>query len=72
MIALNGIYDGKNVRLIDKINEKKKYRVIVTFVEELDENDLQSRDFSAQTSGMDFWLDEREDIYQDYLNERNK
>jgi hypothetical protein len=47
----------------------KKYRVIVTFVEELNETDLQSRDFSAQTSGMDFWLDEREDIYQDYLNE---
>ncbi len=67
MLAVNGIYDGKNIRLTEKVSEKKQYRVIVTFIEELNQSDNEVRDFSAQTQGLDFWEDEREDIYQDYL-----
>lgn len=67
MLAVKGIYDGKNILLAEKINETRKFRVVVTFVEELDQNDNDSRNFSAQTSGLDFWRDEKEDIYQDYL-----
>ena len=69
MLAVNGIYDGRNVKLTDKVNEKKKYRVVVTFIEEI-EQDSELRDFSGQTRGLDFWNDEREDIYQDYLKEK--
>ncbi|MGD9556337.1 MAG: hypothetical protein AB7V25_04925 [Mangrovibacterium sp.] len=68
MLAVNGIYDGKSVLITDKINEKKKYRVVVTFIEELDQLDKDTRDFSAQTSGLVFWNNEREDLYQDYLS----
>lgn len=67
MLAVKGIYDGKNILLAEKINETRKFRVVVIFVEELDQNDNDSRNFSAQTSGLDFWRDEKEDIYQDYL-----
>jgi hypothetical protein len=67
MLAVKGIYDGKNILLAEKINETRKFRVVVTFVEELDQNDNDSRNFSAQTSGLDFWRDEKEDIYQDFL-----
>jgi hypothetical protein len=70
MLAVNGIYDGKNIRLTDEVNEKKKYRVVVTFIEEIDQ-DSELRDFSGQTKGLDFWHDEREDLYQDYLNNKS-
>jgi hypothetical protein len=67
MIAVNGIYDGKVVKITDKITEKKKFKVVITFIEEIQQNDSDLRDFSAQTNGLDFWNDSREDLYQDYL-----
>lgn len=67
MFAVHGIYDGKSVKITDKLTEKKKYKVVVTFIEELQSNDNELRDFSAQTTGLDFWEDPKEDIYQDYL-----
>jgi len=67
MFAVHGIYDGKSVKITDKLTEKKKYKVVVTFIEELQSDDNELRDFSAQTTGLDFWEDAKEDIYQDYL-----
>lgn len=66
MLAMEGIYDGKHFIVREKVPFKKSYKVIITFVEEIDEPD-EIRDFSAQTEGLEFWHDEREDIYQDYL-----
>ena len=37
---------------------------IVSINEEIDE-ELEMRQFSTQTHGFEFWIDEREDIYQD-------
>lgn len=68
MFSARGIYDGKSVKITDKISEKKKYKVVVTFIEELQEDDMDIRDFSAQTSGLDFWENSKEGQYQDYLN----
>src|ERR1700733_5668102 len=65
MLAIKGIYDGSHVRLLEKTPQKKKYKVIVTFVEEINE-ESELRDFTAKTEGLDFWLDEKEDIYRDY------
>ena len=64
MQAVRGIFDGKNIIATDQISTKKKFRVIITFVEEVVETD-DSRDFAAQTDGLSFWHDEREDVYQD-------
>ena len=55
MLAVNGIYDGNAVRITDKITEKKKFKVVVTFIEELEQNETDVRDFSAQTKGLNFW-----------------
>jgi hypothetical protein len=70
MFALKGIYDGKLVRLLDAPLENKHYKVIVTFVEEIDAEDEESRAFSSQTEGLDFWKCEEEDLYQDYINRK--
>ena len=67
MLAMHGIYDGKNIKITDKITEKKKYKVIITFIEEISQNDDDLRNFSSQTQGLEFWNDSREDVYQDYL-----
>lgn len=72
MIAVNGIFDGKSVRLIDDFPDKKKYKVVVTFLEEIETIDEELREFTSQTSGLDFWNDSKEDIYQDYLLQKNK
>ena len=67
MLAIHGIYDGKNIKITDKITEKKNYKVIITFIEEINQNDEDLRTFSSQTRGLEFWNDSREDVYQDYL-----
>ena len=72
MLSVNGIFDGKVVRITDKITEKRKYKVVVTFIEEIQPDDKVLRDFSAQTTGLDFLEDPREDIYQDYLTPKSK
>ncbi len=66
MLALEGIYDGKNFIVREKVPFQKSYKVIITFVEEIEEPD-EIRDFSAQTQGLEFWHDDREDLFQDYL-----
>jgi hypothetical protein len=72
MLAVHGIYDGKTVKITDRITEKKKYKVVVTFIEELQLVDNDLRNFAAQTKGLDFWEDSREDIYQDYITSKPK
>jgi hypothetical protein len=72
MFSVRGIYDGKAIKITDKFTEKKKYKVVITFIEELEQGDKDLRDFSAQTKGLDFWSDSSEDLYQDYLNSKEK
>jgi len=50
MLSVNGIYDGKSVKITDLITEKKHYKVVVAILEELP--DYKIRDFSAQISGL--------------------
>ncbi len=71
MLAVHGIYDGKTVKITDRTTEKKKFKVVVTFIEELQQDDSELCNFSAQTSGLDFWEDSREDLYQDYLTTKS-
>ena len=66
MLAIKGIFDGRHVKFLEKTPKEKKFKVIVTFVEEIN-GDSEMRDFSSQMEGLDFWDDTREDIYQDYL-----
>ena len=68
MQTVQGIYDGKKVQLLWKNIKKKKYKVIITFVEEIwSKEESELRDFSSDSSSFDFWNDKKEDLYQDYL-----
>jgi hypothetical protein len=66
MQTIEGIFDGETFIALEKVPVKNKYRVIITFVEEIDESE-EIRDLAAQTDSFDFWDSENEDIYQDYL-----
>lgn len=70
MFSVQGIYEDGKVYPFEKIKEKKKYKVIITFVEELNTSNEESsiRNFGANSSGFSFWENEEEDVYQDYLN----
>lgn len=70
MFAIKGIFDGTSIIPIDKIPYQKKTRVVITFIDEpYDELDL-VREITSNPDGFDFWNDEKEDIYQDYLDQQ--
>ena len=67
MQTIEGIFDGKILIATEKVPVSTAYRVNITFVEAIDETE-ELRSLSAQTDAFEFWDDEREDIYQDYLD----
>ena len=70
MLSIPGIYDGKSIYPTDPINDHRKYKVIITFIEELNNTEaeeLNIRNFGANHSSLTFWDSPEEDIYQDYL-----
>jgi hypothetical protein len=69
MLSIKGVYDGHKVHLSESIKDNKKYKVIVTFVEELKEDEVfELREFGIHAdAALDFWNDPAEDLYQDYL-----
>lgn len=71
MNAIKGLYDGEKFIPLENFPGEKKYKVVITFLEEIDE-DEDLRDFSGQTDAFSFWADEREDLYQDYLVARSQ
>ncbi|MBI2270808.1 MAG: hypothetical protein HYU69_10710 [Bacteroidetes bacterium] len=72
MLSIQGIYDGKKLKLSEKIDVHTPKKVIVTFLEEEGWNEESLRNFSAQTNGLEFWENEQENIYQDYLKPKHK
>lgn len=74
MISVKGIYDGKNIQALEKLPTDKKYKVVITFLEEISE-DEGLRIFSANTNSFKFWESSEEDLYQEYptwTSPRNK
>ena len=69
MLAVEAIYDGKNFVVLERFPKEKRFKVIIAFVEELDETE-ELRMHAAQTDSFEFWNDSREDLYQDFLNEQ--
>ncbi len=66
MIAIKGIYDGKKIIPLENLPINKKFKIIITLLEEFDE-DEEIRNFSSQEDAFSFWHNEKENIYQDYL-----
>jgi hypothetical protein len=68
MISVKGIFNGNNVEFKHNLNLNKRYNVIVTFIDECDnEINDEIRNFGENNSGFEFWMDERENLYKDYL-----
>ena len=70
MLSIAGIYDGKHIFPIDTIDEKRKFKVIITFVEELSITEIEDtalRNFGTNNASLEFWNNNEADIYQDYL-----
>ena len=74
MVSIKGIYDGQRVLPLEKVEGNKKYKVIITFVEEITDSDEadELRNFASQSDSFSFWEDGKEDIYQDYLKKPKK
>ncbi len=45
MFAVHGIYDGKKVKITDRLSENKRYKVVVTFIEELPQEETEIRKY---------------------------
>jgi hypothetical protein len=70
MLSVTGIYDGKNIYPAEAIREQRKYKVIITFIEELDNENAEEpgvRNFGTNNASLAFWNNPEEDIYQDFL-----
>jgi hypothetical protein len=71
MLSVRATYDGKEIKLREKVNVKTPKEVIITFLETIDETsetELTSNEIHkmVQEGGaLDFLYDEREDIYSD-------
>lgn len=66
MRAIKGIYDGSKIIPLEALPENKKYKILITLLEEYND-DEELRNFSSQEDAFSFWHNEKENIYQDYL-----
>jgi hypothetical protein len=58
MLTVNGIYDGGNIHLFEMIDKEKKYKVLVTFIEEvLDEEQWNATYPHLADDSFSFWED---------------
>ncbi len=69
MLSISGFYDGKTIKPLEKTPRNKKFKGVITFIEEI-EDAAQMRDFSSQTSSFKFWESPKEDLYQDFLSKK--
>lgn len=55
MLTYKGIFNGQNIELLEPVLEKKMYKVLITFIEEIQsvEQDI-SRNFGHASNGFDF------------------
>jgi len=67
MITVTGIYENGRIELLQKVEVATKQKVLVTFIEDLDD---EQRLLSLQNTTKhfeDYVSDKREDLYQDFL-----
>ena len=66
MLSVRAIYDGKQLKLLEKVDINKPTEVIVTFMQPVEE-DVSSEDTmeAAEKGGAFDFLHEEEDLYSD-------
>ena len=60
------LFDGKNVKALEELPEGKRYKVLITLLEEIEESE-EIRYVFSNSDSFTFWVNEKEDIYQEYL-----
>ncbi len=72
MLAVHGVYDGQTVRLLEPVQLEKQYRVVVTFLEPIEE-EVPSTGENNLERFIGMWADftpEEEKGFQTILEER--
>jgi len=65
LMTIEGIYDGKAVHPLGKIKTRKRHRVLITFLEEVDDfADLKKHSEKVLAK---LWKDEDDDAWNSYL-----
>lgn len=67
MLSVKGIFDGKNLKLLEKVNISKPRKVIITFLDD-EESHITNDEllYVAEKGGaFNFLNDSEEDIYTD-------
>lgn len=59
MIKVKGIYDGKKIELIEPVEVRESYKIIVTFVEPLKKDKNKQKENMKSTGLCGMWKDER-------------
>jgi hypothetical protein len=73
MLSVKGIYEEGKVKLLEKIQARKRSKVIITFIDDSDlSEDEKLREFSSTGDGLAFWNSDAENIYQDYIPKSKK
>jgi hypothetical protein len=71
MLSVKGVFDGEVVRPLEKLSFRNSRNVIITFVDDSNDEEMNEiQEMSLNPSGFDFWNDEEEDLYGEYLNEK--
>ena len=67
MLSVKAVYDGKELRFLEKINIETPQQVIVTFLNESEEEitSLFTQQISAEGGALKFLENPEEDIYSD-------
>ena len=73
MLSVKGIYEEGKVKLLERIQSRKRSKVIITFIDDPDTSEDQKlREFSSDGGALAFWNNDAENIYQDYLPKSKK
>lgn len=73
MLSVKGIYEEGKVKLLEKIQTRKRSKVIITFIDDPDMSEAERlREFSSAGGALAFWNNEAENIYQDYIPKSKK
>ena len=71
MITIKGIYKNGQITLLEKLPVKDGTKVLITFIEEDNEDVVKEISFTQSTQWFKNYLeDSREDLYQDYLKKK--
>ena len=73
MLSVKGIYEEGKIKLLEKIQARKRSKVIITFIDDPDTSeDERLREFASTSGSLAFWNNDAENLYQDYLPKAKK